>query len=53
MLFVFDGLDEFKYHERILEDERAHAGNSATEEMPFSALYVKLMKGKQLSGATI
>ena len=53
VLFVFDGLDEFKYHERILEDERAHAGNSATEEMPFSALYVKLMKGKQLSGATI
>ena len=53
VLFVFDGLDEFKYHERILEDERAHAGNSATEEMPFSALYMKLMKGKQLSGATI
>lgn len=53
VLFVFDGLDEFKYHERILEDERAHAGNSATEEMPFSALYVKLIKGKQLSGATI
>ena len=53
VLIVFDGLDEFKYHERILEDERAHAGNSATEEMPFSALYVKLMKGKQLSGATI
>ena len=53
VLFVFDGLDEFKYHERILEDERAHAGNSATEEMPFSALYVKLMKGEQLPGATI
>ena len=53
VLIVFDGLDEFKYHERILQDERAHAGNSATEEMPFSALYVKLMKGKQLSGATI
>ena len=53
VLFVFDGLDEFKYHEHILEDERGHAGNSATEEMPFSALYVKLMKGKQLSGATI
>ena len=53
VLIVFDGLDEFKYHERILEDERAHAGNSATEEMPFSALYMKLMKGKQLSGATI
>ncbi|PFX15250.1 Protein NLRC3 [Stylophora pistillata] len=53
VLLIFDGLDEFKYHERILEDERAHAGNSATEEMPFSALYVKLMKGKQLSGATV
>ena len=53
VLFVFDGLDEFKYHEHILEDERGHAGNSATEEMPFSALYVKLMKGEQLPGATI
>ncbi|KAJ7348791.1 NLR, CARD domain containing 5 [Desmophyllum pertusum] len=31
----------------------AQGGNSATEEMPFSALYVKLAKGKQLSGATV
>ena len=53
VLLVFDGLDEFKYHRCCLEDERAQAGNSATEKMPFSALYVKLVKGKQLSGATI
>ena len=53
VLLVFDGLDEFKYHESCLEDERAHAGNSATEQMPFSALYVKLVRGKQLSGATV
>ncbi|XP_078356877.1 uncharacterized protein LOC144641721 [Oculina patagonica] len=53
VLLVFDGLDEFKHHENCLEDEQAHAGNSATEEMPFSALYVKLLKGKQLSGATV
>ncbi len=53
VLLVFDGLDEFKHHRSCLEDERAHAGNSATEKMPFSALYVKLVKGKQLSGATV
>ena len=53
VLLVFDGLDEFKYHESCLEEERAHAGNSATEQMPLSALYVKLVKGKQLCGATI
>ena len=53
VLLVFDGLDEFKYHKSCLEDERAHAGNSATEQMPFSALYVKLVRGKQLSGATV
>ncbi|KAJ7393293.1 hypothetical protein OS493_006262 [Desmophyllum pertusum] len=53
VLLVFDGLDEFKHHESCLEDERAQGGNSATEEMPFSALYVKLVKGKQLSGATV
>ncbi|KAJ7370191.1 NLR, CARD domain containing 5 [Desmophyllum pertusum] len=44
VLLVFDGLDEFKHHESCLEDERAQGGNSATEEMPFSALYVKLGK---------
>ena len=53
VLLIFDGLDEFKHHESCLEDERAQGGNSPSEEMPFSALYVKLMKGKQLPGATV
>ena len=53
VLLVFDGLDEFKHHESCLEDERAQGANSATEAMPFSALYVKLVKGKQLPGATV
>jgi len=53
VLLIFDGLDEFKHHENCLDDERAQGGNSPTEEMPFSALYMKLMKGKQLPGATV
>ena len=53
VLLIFDGLDEFKHHESCLKDERAQGGNSPSEEMPFSALYVKLMKGKQLPGATV
>ena len=42
-----------KHHESCLEDEWAQAGNSPSEEMPFSALYMKLMKGKQFPGATV
>ena len=53
VLLIFDGLDEFKHHESCLEDERAQGGNSPTDKMPFSALYVKLIKGKQLPGATV
>ena len=53
VLLMFDGLDEFKHHERCLEDERAEAGNGPTEEMQFSALYVKLVRSKQLAGATV
>ncbi|XP_078357674.1 uncharacterized protein LOC144642569 isoform X1 [Oculina patagonica] len=53
VLLVFDGLDEFKHHKNCLEDEQAQGGNSPTETMPFSALYVKLVKGKQLFGATV
>ncbi len=53
VLLIFDGLDEFKHHKSCLEDEQAQGGNSATEKMPFSALYVKLVKGKQLGGATV
>ena len=53
VLLVFDGLDEFKHHECCLEDEKAQGGNGATEVMPLATLYVKLMKGKQLPGATV
>ncbi|XP_078355852.1 uncharacterized protein LOC144640629 [Oculina patagonica] len=53
VLLIFDGLDEFKHHENCLQDEQAQGGNSLTETMPFSALYVKLVKGDYLSGATV
>ena len=53
VLLVFDGLDEFKHHESCLQDEQAQSGNSSTEVMPFSALYVKLVKGNQLPGASV
>ena len=53
VVLIFDGLDEFKQRMSCLEDERKEAGNGPTEEMKFAALYVKLVKGKQLSGATI
>ena len=53
VLLVFDGLDEFKHHDSCLEDEQAQGGNGPREEMHFSALYVKLVKGKQLPGATV
>ncbi len=53
LLLVFDGLDEFKHHKSCLEDEQAQGGNGPAEDMPFSALYVKLVKGNQLPGATV
>ena len=53
VLLVFDGLDEFKHHDSCLEDEQAQGGNGPREEMHFSALYIKLVKGKQLPGATV
>ncbi len=53
VLLVFDGLDEFKDHENCLEKEQAQVADSPTDVMPFSALYVKLVKGKQLPGATV
>ena len=52
-IIVFDGLDEFKYHSHCLEDDEAYHGNNAKEQMPLSALYVKLVKGRLLPGATV
>ena len=52
VVIVFDGLDEFKYHSHCQDDERPY-GKNGTKQMPLSALYVKLMTGKLLPGATI
>lgn len=49
VLIMFDGLDEFNDRETT---EEAYA-NTARERMPFFALYLKLMRGKLLLGATI
>ena len=51
-IIVFDGLDEFRYHSHCLKDDEAY-GNNAKEQMPLSALYVKLVKGRLLPGATV
>ena len=53
ILLVFDGLDEFKDHESCTANDASRFGNSYTEEMPASALYVKLLQGMLLSGATV
>jgi len=54
VLLIFDGLDEFKHYEECFTERASRQyGNSPTEEMPFSALYVKLVDGTQLPGATI
>ena len=53
ILLVFDGLDEFKDHESCTPNEAARFGNSPAEEMPLSALYVKLLQGKLLPEATV
>ena len=53
VIIVFDGLDEFKYHSHCQEDDEAYGGNNAKEQLPLSALYVKLMRGKLLPEATI
>ena len=53
VLLVFDGLDEFKHHNTCLKDEQEEVRHGSTEEMKFAALYVKLVKGEQLPGATV
>lgn len=53
ILLVFDGLDEFKDHDSCTTNEAARFGNSPSEEMPLPALYVKLLQGKLLPGATL
>ena len=52
VIIVFDGLDEFKHHSHCQDDDGPHKNNAITQ-MPLSALYVKLVKGELLPGATI
>ena len=52
VIIVFDGLDEFKHHSHCQDDDEPHKNNAITQ-MPLSALYVKLVKGELLPGATI
>ena len=50
VLLMFDGLDEFNDCETFTENEEA---DDSTLEMPFFALYSKLVQGRLLSGATV
>ena len=52
VIIVFDGLDEFKHHSHCQDDDGPHK-NNAIKQMPLSALYIKLVKGELLPGATI
>ena len=56
ILLIFDGLDEFRPflrdHESCGRNDDAYA-NSSDEKMPVSVLYLKLLQGKLLSGATV
>ena len=53
ILLVFDGLDEFKNHEHCTENDASRFGNSSMEQIPVSALYMKLLQGKLLPEATV
>ena len=53
ILLVFDGLDEFKDHDSCTANEVARYGNCPNEEMPVSALFVKLLQSKLLPEATV
>lgn len=53
ILLVFDGLDEFKDLGSCTANEAAQFGNSPNEEMPVSALFVKLLQGKLLPDVTV
>ena len=53
ILLVFDGLDEFKDHKSCTVNDASRYGNSYSEEMPASALYVKLLQELLLPGAAV
>ena len=53
ILLVFDGLDEFKDHKSCTVNDASRYGNSYSEEMSPSALYVKLLQELLLPGAAV
>ncbi|KXJ08465.1 NACHT, LRR and PYD domains-containing protein 3 [Exaiptasia diaphana] len=54
ILFVFDGLDEYKHHENLIKDQPEFSKlHRLSDEMPATVLYAKLLQKKLLPGATI
>ena len=53
ILLIFDGLDEFKQRDNLIESNEAGFPNSLALEMPVLALYLKLLTNKLLPGATV
>ena len=54
VLFIFDGIDEFKDNSKIgTENKKPQFKNSVDEKMPLSALYAKLTTGILLKGAAV
>ena len=54
VLFIFDGIDEFKFNSEITtEDTDPQFRNSVDDKMPIFALYAKLTTGKLLNGAAV
>ena len=52
VLFIFDGLDEFRDHMLCLTQEKRYP-NMAKCRMPLPSLYAKLTMGKILTGAAV
>ena len=52
ILIIFDGLDELKTLGNCTAEERKE-GNGYADLMPISALFIKLVYGKLLGGATV
>ena len=53
ILLMFDGLDEFNDWKTFTENDEAGYADNLTTEMPFFALYLKLLQGRLLPGATV
>ena len=53
IVLMFDGLDEFNDWKTFTENDEAGYADNLTTEMPFFALYLKLLQRKLLPGATV